>query len=85
MACRSFTPAAPAGQKVQVQVKSVKVNTCQLNCFEGALEVKFGDLARVGARICCPEHLTELGTVTTKGELAVLSLCSQLGTSTFSL
>ncbi|KAH7709859.1 Protein NAS-27 [Aphelenchoides avenae] len=72
---------APAGKTVEVRVDSlyekIKDEGWNLDClsedcsYQG-IEVKYGDMKRTGPRVCCPTHAKELGTVTSKGPLAII-------------
>ncbi|KAH7722549.1 metalloproteinase [Aphelenchoides avenae] len=75
-ACCYFHIKAPPGKKVQIKMDKI-VGKCHNNCYFGATEVKYGNLVRGGVRMCCPEHAQELGPVTSKQELAIVSVCAQ--------
>ncbi|KAH7724200.1 CBN-NAS-31 protein [Aphelenchoides avenae] len=83
-ACCFYHIKAPSGKKVEVKFNSVS-GQCLNTCYYGATEIKFKDLARGGARLCCASHLSELGTVQTSADLAVVSVCSQYAKQGFSL
>ncbi|KAH7720617.1 hypothetical protein AAVH_11948 [Aphelenchoides avenae] len=67
------------GKRVEIQLESVTPGSaggCRNDCTFGGTEVKFGDLTRGGARVCCAEHAKEFGTVTTTTEMAIIRVCS---------
>ncbi|KAH7719144.1 metalloproteinase [Aphelenchoides avenae] len=67
---------APAGKTVEVKVDSVepklRLSKCLQDCSLEGIEVKFGDKKRSGPRLCCAGHEKELGTVTSKTNLAII-------------
>ncbi|KAH7725057.1 CBN-NAS-23 protein [Aphelenchoides avenae] len=75
---------APVGKRVELTVESV-TGPCSPECSYGGTEVKFDNLTRVGARLCCESHLADVGAVKTTGELAIVSLLSGQGEHGFKL
>ncbi|KAI1729706.1 astacin (Peptidase family m12A) domain-containing protein [Ditylenchus destructor] len=75
---------APPGMQVEIIMNST-TGKCSNECLYGAVEIKFEDLARGGARLCCQEHVSDIGPLVSTGELAVVSDYSQQGTRTFTL
>ncbi|KAH7702072.1 metalloprotease 1 precursor [Aphelenchoides avenae] len=75
---------APAGQRVELKFQRVS-GTCTQECALGGTEVKYDHFTRVGAHLCCPSHVSSLGTVTTAGNLAVISAYSQRGENAFTV
>ncbi|KAH7710285.1 metalloproteinase [Aphelenchoides avenae] len=67
------------GKRLMLQVDSVRPGSqyeCTNSCTFGATEVKFEDLTRGGARVCCPQHAQEFGTVVSAFDLAIVRVCS---------
>ncbi|KAH7718347.1 metalloproteinase [Aphelenchoides avenae] len=67
------------GKRVELQFESHtpgSLNECENNCAYGGTDVKFNDLTRGGARICCPAHVQEFGTVTSTSDLMIVRVCS---------
>ncbi|KAH7709798.1 CBN-NAS-31 protein [Aphelenchoides avenae] len=52
------------------------INECRNDCVYGGTDVKFNDITRGGARICCPEPVQEFGTVTSTSDLMIVRVCS---------
>ncbi|KAI1717396.1 astacin (Peptidase family m12A) domain-containing protein [Ditylenchus destructor] len=75
---------APPGMRVEIIMNST-TGKCSNECLYGAVEIKFENLARGGARLCCQEHVSDIGPVVSTGEMAVVSDYSQQGTRTFTL
>ncbi|KAH7701682.1 Protein NAS-28 [Aphelenchoides avenae] len=82
--CCYYHIKAPAGMQVAVKVERLG-GQCSNTCVFGSAEVKFGDMYRGGARLCCPEHAEELGMVISKKDLVVISLCWQYKEQAFTL
>ncbi|KAH7707821.1 CBN-NAS-31 protein [Aphelenchoides avenae] len=67
------------GKRVELQFESHtpgSINECRNDCIFGGTDVKFNDITRGGARICCPEHVQEFGTVTSTSDLMIVRVCS---------
>ncbi|KAH7708339.1 metalloproteinase [Aphelenchoides avenae] len=65
------------GKKLDIQLESVTSDyECSKDCNLGGTEIKFGDLSRGGARVCCPEHAKEFGAVSTTQDMAIVRVCS---------
>ncbi|KAH7716156.1 metalloprotease III [Aphelenchoides avenae] len=67
------------GKRVELQLESVtpaQAYGCRNDCAWGGTEVKFGDLTRGGARVCCAEHAKEFGSVSTSTDMAIVRVCS---------
>ncbi|KAH7704122.1 metalloproteinase [Aphelenchoides avenae] len=67
------------GKRVELQFESHtpgSFNECRNDCAIGGTDVKFHDLTRGGARICCPEHVQEFGIVTSTSDLMIVRVCS---------
>ncbi|KAH7696038.1 metalloprotease III [Aphelenchoides avenae] len=70
---------APVGKTVEVRVDSLLekpdaqgYSVPSFDCSYQGIEVKYGDMKRSGPRVCAPGHEKELGTVTSKGPLAII-------------
>ncbi|KAH7700455.1 hypothetical protein AAVH_32423, partial [Aphelenchoides avenae] len=67
------------GKRVELQFESHtpgSINECRNDCIFGGTDVKFNDITRGGARVCCPEHVQEFGTVTSTSDLMIVRVCS---------
>ncbi|KAH7701221.1 metalloproteinase, partial [Aphelenchoides avenae] len=67
------------GKRVELQFESHtpgSINECSNDCLYGGTDVKFKDMTRGGARICCPEHVQEFGKVTSASDLMIVRVCS---------
>ncbi|KAH7710286.1 metalloproteinase [Aphelenchoides avenae] len=76
------------GKRVMLQFDSVTPGSqyeCTNSCTFGATEVKFEDLTRGGARVCCPQHAQEFGTVVSAFDLAIVRVCSLRNTQSASI
>ncbi|KAH7709522.1 CBN-NAS-28 protein, partial [Aphelenchoides avenae] len=74
---RVNVPAPNAGSNTIPH--SVTSNDCRSDCMYGSTEIKFGDLTRGGARVCCAEHAKEFGAVSTTQDMAIVRVCSMRG------
>jgi astacin len=79
-----FHIKAPAGERIEMKVTKLR-GSCMNECVLSGLEVKYENLTRVGAHLCCPKHIEEFGNVTTDGDLAIVSVYSQRGVQSFEL
>ncbi|KAH7703416.1 metalloprotease 1 precursor, partial [Aphelenchoides avenae] len=64
---------APEGKKVELQVQYVG-RVCSTGCFFGSVEFKMKDFTRTGYRMCCASDYAKKPTLTSDGNLAIVSL-----------
>ncbi|KAH7691390.1 metalloprotease 1 precursor [Aphelenchoides avenae] len=71
------------GKKLDIQLESVtpgSPNECSNDCTLGSTEIKFGDLTRGGARVCCAQHAKEFGAQSTTQDMAIVRVCTMRNT-----